>query len=366
MKRILILTLALCLWGCSNDKAPKPGPKVDTENDHTPIAMSRTGHVKDPHERFGRKYWRPSKMYRAISEGTVPDSWDWRAKGMKVRIHDQGQCGSCWADASTTCAMAEMLIFEKITAELSVQEIVSCDRNNYGCQGGNWAGAFGKQYGLVSEAEFPYRAADVRCPSGMLKKAPTFKPHDFVYIGAPGRSPTEEEVQAAIYQFGYVGVSFGADNAFANSHTEGVFSSCGGTPVNHEVAAFSYDKKQHAIGIQNSWSESFGRRSDPGTLVMQWGCNSLAQDAGYWVPTSAPCQPPKAHLPAEYVVNQGDDVTLAVRAEAAISYEWFEGATSLGTGPLVTLQPNDSTEYRLVAKNACGEAEIKTLVTIKK
>ncbi len=365
MKRIAFLALAFCLFGC-NSGGPGVTPAQPVLNDNTPLPLEMTGHLKSLNKRYGRKYWRPHKMYRAIADGAIPESWDWRAKGFKVRIHNQGGCGSCWADATVTCAMATAMIFKGQTVELSIQELVSCERNFYGCGGGLFAGAFVKKYGLVSEADFPYTASNQRCPSGLLQKKPTFEPHDYVYIGAPDRSPTEDEVDAAIYQFGYVGISYGANNAVANFKSEGVFNRCDGTPTNHENAAFSYDRTQHFLGLQNSWGKSMGRPSDPGTFLMKWGCNNLAEDAGYFVPKSAPCQPPKAHLPAEVILNSGDDLTLAVKAEEGVNYEWFNGTTSLGKGAVVTVDPPKvSMEVRLVASNRCGEAEIKTLVTVK-
>jgi hypothetical protein len=368
MKKYALFFL-LALAGCNtNTPSVQPQPVDPSVTDSMPLPLSRTGHLKSLSKRYGRKYWRPAHMYEAIRAG-LPDTWDWRAKGFKVRIHDQGGCGSCYGDASVTCAMGTMMIFEtpgQPVPELSLQEIVSCDRNNSGCGGGNFVGAFVKKYGLVSEAEFPYTASDKRCPSGLLQKKPTFAPHDYVYIGAPDRSPTEDEVDAAIYQFGYVGISYGADNAIGNYHGEGVFTNCHGTPTNHENAAFAYDRTQHALGLQNSWGKSFGRKSDPGTFFMKWGCNNLAEDAGYYVPAAAPCQPPKAHLPAEVILNQGDDLTLAVKAEDGVNYEWFNGTTSLGKGAVVTVDPPKvSMEVRLVASNRCGEAEIKMLVTVK-
>jgi len=362
MKKYALLFL-LALASCNNTPMTSTGPVLD--DSAVPLPLSKTGHLKVG-KRYGRKYWRPHHMYQAIKDGAIPDSWDWRAKGYKVRIHDQGNCGSCWADASTTCAMGTAMIFEGVTEELSVQEIVSCDRDNSGCGGGNFAGGFVKRYGLVLETAFPYTASNKRCPSGLLTQKPAFAPHDYVYIGAPDRSPTEDEVDAAIYQFGYVGISYGADNAVGRWHGEGVFTNCHGTPTNHENAAFSYDRTQHFLGLQNSWGKSFGRPSDPGTFLMKWGCNNLAEDAGYYVPAAAPCQPPKAHLPAEIIINQGDDLTLAVKAEDGVTYEWFDGATSLGKGAVLTVQPPKvSMEVRLVASNRCGEAEIKTLVTVK-
>jgi cathepsin B len=51
------------------------------------------------------------------------------------------------------------------TVELSTQEILSCDKGNYGCEGGyvtralNW----GKRKGFIPEACYPYQANKTEC-----------------------------------------------------------------------------------------------------------------------------------------------------------------------------------------------------------
>lgn len=51
---------------------------------------------------------------------------------------DQAGCGACWA-FSTTAAVESLAFisgFDKELTELSVQQLVDCDSNNYGCTGG--------------------------------------------------------------------------------------------------------------------------------------------------------------------------------------------------------------------------------------
>ena len=53
-------------------------------------------------------------------------------------IQDQGQCGSCWA--FTAAGMLESYATEKspthLIQRLSTRNLINCDKNNYGCNGG--------------------------------------------------------------------------------------------------------------------------------------------------------------------------------------------------------------------------------------
>lgn len=53
-------------------------------------------------------------------------------------IRDQGQCGSCWAFASTEVLADRYCIQQGVSVVLSPQWLVSCDTSNTGCIGG-WA-----------------------------------------------------------------------------------------------------------------------------------------------------------------------------------------------------------------------------------
>ncbi|DBA01761.1 TPA: hypothetical protein N0F65_010171, partial [Lagenidium giganteum] len=60
---------------------------------------------------------------------------DWKAKGCVTAIRNQGQCGSCWAFATTAAIESAMCIKSgngKCT-ELSEQQVTSCDTRNNGC-----------------------------------------------------------------------------------------------------------------------------------------------------------------------------------------------------------------------------------------
>ena len=70
------------------------------------------------------------------SDNDIPESFDWREKGVNDTVESQGICWSCWA--FTTVTNIESLYYikygEKI--KLSEQQLIDCDDNNDGCKGG--------------------------------------------------------------------------------------------------------------------------------------------------------------------------------------------------------------------------------------
>ena len=66
----------------------------------------------------------------------LPDSVDWRTKGAITAVKDQGQCGSCWAFATTGVLEAWHFLNKNILLSFSEQQMVDCDTDNFGCGGG--------------------------------------------------------------------------------------------------------------------------------------------------------------------------------------------------------------------------------------
>jgi hypothetical protein len=78
-----------------------------------------------------------------------------------------------------------------------------------------------------------------------------------------------------------------------------------------------------------------------------------------------PCPPPDVKLPAEYVLYHGDTVLLAVKEAPKVTYQWFVGEEQVGVGPQIDFFADETTVLTLKAKNRCGEAMIRTQITVK-
>lgn len=87
------------------------------------------------------------------------DKVDWRDQGAVTDVKDQGQCGSCWAFSATSEIESMWFMAGNRLETLSPQQIVSCDKTDGGCNGGDTPTAY--QYvidagGLMLEKDYPY------------------------------------------------------------------------------------------------------------------------------------------------------------------------------------------------------------------
>jgi cathepsin B len=104
-----------------------------------------------------------------VDEASLPSSFDWRKQGNCVHaIRNQEQCGSCWAFAATEALSDRFCISSKgsklpvsqYPKGLSPENLVSCDTQNMGCNGGylQYAWAFMVSPGVVTNQCYPYNA----------------------------------------------------------------------------------------------------------------------------------------------------------------------------------------------------------------
>uniref|UniRef100_A0AC35EU06 Cathepsin L n=1 Tax=Panagrolaimus sp. PS1159 TaxID=55785 RepID=A0AC35EU06_9BILA len=97
--------------------------------------------------------------------GTTPDAVDWRTQKVVSHIKNQGQCGSCWAFATTAALESQIAIHHKEYKLFSEQQLLDCVTDNYGCTGGYLDTAYRYMgwYGQVLEDQYEYVASKQDC-----------------------------------------------------------------------------------------------------------------------------------------------------------------------------------------------------------
>ena len=89
-------------------------------------------------KRSSKKGALPAEPMPAVT-AAPPASVDWRTQGAVTPVKDQGQCGSCWAFATTVSTEGALFVNSSKLVSLSEEQIVQCDKanGNAGCNGGD-------------------------------------------------------------------------------------------------------------------------------------------------------------------------------------------------------------------------------------
>lgn len=307
--------------------------------------------------------------------GNLPDSFDLRTLGVVPEIKNQGQCGSCWS-FSKTASLESALLGKGKTLNLSEQEMVSCDTEQFGC-GGGFLSDFKYQInkGQALETDFPYVAADVACKGGLK---PAAQGASFKYVGTANRGPTDQELKCALFKYKTVPwITVGATNAWGSppASEKTPYANCTASQTNHAVGVVGWYTDARGgtqFIMKNSWGKNWG---DQGYMALPLGCNNFGAEVAFIelakdptppgpTPPPGPCAPPKVKLPAEVQVLGETEVMLGVKAEAGVTYSWSVEGKVLGSESMLYVVPSKDAIYKISAKNACATVESQVRVRL--
>lgn len=200
----------------------------------------------------------------------LPSSFDWREHGAVSPVKDQGQCGSCWAFSATETIESYHYLTTKKMAILSPQQIVDCDKDSYGCNGGWTEHAFNyiiKAGGQDTESSYPYTAQDGACRFKPADVAAKLKSWSYVT-----QNDNENDMQTAIATKGPLSIC--VDASSWQYYTGGVLKNCG-TSVDHcvQLTGYSTQNGVNAWNVRNSWGTSWGVS---GYIYLERGHNTCA------------------------------------------------------------------------------------------
>ncbi|XP_010448692.1 PREDICTED: probable cysteine protease RDL6 [Camelina sativa] len=202
---------------------------------------------------------RISRRYVPLAGDQLPESVDWRQQGAVSEIKDQGNCNSCWAFSAVAAVEGINKIVTGELISLSEQELVDCNVDNHGCNGG---GLMDKAFqflinnnGLDSELDYPYQAVQGYCSR---KQSTSNK---IITINSYEDVPANDEIslqKAVAHQPVSVGVDKKSQEFML--YKSGIFTGPCGTDLDHAVVIVGYGSEngQDYWIVRNSWGTVWG------------------------------------------------------------------------------------------------------------
>ncbi|XP_064076655.1 uncharacterized protein LOC135194777 [Vanessa tameamea] len=200
----------------------------------------------------------------------IPDSFDWRSKGMVSIVRNQGTCRSCWAFSTIGNVESAYAIKTQQSVILSEQQLVDCANDHCnGCAGGTLLNAceYLQSHGAMSEDSYSYIGRDGQCkynPNNVKVKV-----NDCLSLKV-----SEDELAEKLVTIGPLSVGIDSE-ALQQYNGEPITEGCPGSTPDHAVLLVGYETD--AVGnkywlVKNSWGANWG---DEGYFKMQRGVNCL-------------------------------------------------------------------------------------------
>ena len=243
---------------------------------------------KDRQKRLGLIPAKVSEEVYAIPKlMSVPSSFDWRNYNgnFVTPIRDQGDCGSCWAFATTAALESQELIVNNtpgINLDLSEQMLVCCS-NSGSCSGGyvHTSSDYIRDTGLPSESCCPYTATNSSCNINTC----TSECIDLHTItGWHWITRSVETLKSELCTYGPLIVGMRVYRDFF-SYQSGIYSYVKGPyKGDHAILLVGYNDAGQYFIVKNSWGTGWGEAgyfriaySDV-TSVVNFGYSGIAYE----------------------------------------------------------------------------------------
>lgn len=214
------------------------------------------------------------KQSRQYPQSPEEQSWS-HLVAMQEPVQEQGDCGSCWAIATSMLLRAHTEIHQKQARVCSTQELLSCVPNPSECGGkGGCRGAtmsLGLDWvwrnGCTEEHHEPYLSGETgkthTCNRIIENLSPPTK-HSFGMLGWQRLPQNQQEpLMRGLVELGPVGVSVASNEWLP--YARGIFDGCSKYAViNHAVILFAYGKDldNKYWTIRNSWGADWGEQGN--------------------------------------------------------------------------------------------------------
>ncbi|CAM4547430.1 cathepsin O [Lepidochelys kempii] len=192
-------------------------------------------------------------------ETLLPTKFDWRDKNVVTQVRNQQTCGGCWAFSIVGGIESAYAIKGNNLEELSVQQVIDCSYNNYGCHGGSTVGALSwlnqTQVKLVKDSEYTFKAQTGLChyfqPSDFGVSITDYAAYDF--------SGQEDEMLKKLVNCGPLAVT--VDAVSWQDYLGGIIQyHCSSGKANHAVLITGFDRTGSIPYwiVRNSWGHTWG------------------------------------------------------------------------------------------------------------
>lgn len=204
-------------------------------------------------------------------------------------IRNQGQCGSCWAFASAEALEDRYCIATNgaFNEHLSPQDQVSCDKGNYGCQGGYldalWR--YLERVGTVTERCWPYESGtgyEPPCRNTCTNSNVPYRKYK-AKAGSTKHFRNNESAMQDLMTKGPIITGFRVYNDFM-SYKSGVYHHVtGGFLGGHAVKVLGWGTDQNGVDYwiaANSWGADWGMN---GFFLIRRGNDECDFESNFYV-----------------------------------------------------------------------------------
>jgi len=200
-------------------------------------------------------------LVQSMVHQKIPKTFDWREHGAVTPVYDQGGCGAPWAFTATETIESAWFIANHTLESFSAQQVVSCDKTDYGCDGGYVTTAYEyikRAGGLELTSSYPYTSSqgdDGKCKFNESLVVGKYSKYTIVT-----QSPDDNETAmlAAISSIGPVSVYVNAEDWY--SYKDGIMRKCGNGTVDHTAVIVGYNTTNNIDYwiVRNSWGTDWG------------------------------------------------------------------------------------------------------------